>query len=401
MAATPFAATFPDRYEPNELTRLIAARRDAGQPVIDLTESNPAALGLSPDPLSLAPGLSAGARGYRPEPRGAAAAREAVAACYRERGLAVAAGQVVLTASTSEAYGWLFKLLCEAGDRVLAPVPGYPLCADLAHLERVVARPYRLIAGTSGWRPDRADVAAGLRAGARAVIAISPHNPTGAYLAAEDARWLGAACADHGAALIVDEVFADYPWDEHGHAPPTAAGAPALTFWLGGLSKALALPQLKCGWIVVAGPAPLAGAAAAHLEFLGDAYLSVNGMVQAALPELLVRRAEVQRPILARVRANIRALREAALPGARSARGSGGGWWWLQPLRGIDADPDDADHADDADFAAVLLRERGTLVHPGYLFDAGQPSVALSLIVPPPLLMEGVTHLAAAMEEHG
>ena len=398
MAAAPFADTFPDRYEPNELTRLVAARRAAGQPVIDLTESNPAALGLSPDPLSLAPGLNAGARGYRPEPCGAAAAREAVAACYRERGLAVAAGQVVLTASTSEAYGWLFKLLCGAGDRVLAPVPGYPLCTDLAHLERVAARPYRLIPGASGWRPDRAGVAAGLRAGARAVIAISPHNPTGAYLTAEDVRWLGAACADHDAALIVDEVFADYPWEEHSHAPPTGAGTPALTFLLGGLSKTLALPQLKCGWIVVAGPAPLAAAAAAHLEFLGDAYLSVNGMVQAALPELLARRREVQRPILARVRANIEALHEAALPGARGVRGSGGGWWWLQPLGRIDADAGDAD---DAEFAAALLRERGTLVHPGYLFDAGQPSVALSLIVPPPVLKAGVAYLTAALEEHG
>ena len=387
MAAARFADTFPEHYEPNELTRLVAARRAAGQRVIDLTESNPAALGLSPDPFRLAPALNSGARGYRPEPCGAAAAREAVAACYRERGMAVAAEQVVLTASTSEAYGWLFKLLCGAGDRVLVPVPGYPLCADLAHLERVAAQPYRLIPGALGWRPDRAEVAAGLRGGARAVIAISPHNPTGAYLTAEDARWLSAACAEQGAALVVDEVFADYPWDNDAPAPPVADRVPALTFLLGGLSKALALPQLKCGWIVVAGPRPLAVEAAAHLEFLGDAYLSVNGMVQAALPELLARRAEVQGPIVARVRANVAALRAAALPDACSPAGYGGGWWWLQPLPGI---------GDDAGFAAALLRERGTLVHPGYLFDAGQPSVALSLIVAPPALAAGVAHLAAA-----
>lgn len=318
--------------------------------------------------------------------------------------MAVAAGQVVLTASTSEAYGWLCKLLCNAGDRVLVPVPGYPLCADLAHLERVDARPYRLAADASGWRPDRSAVAAGLRGGARAVIAISPHNPTGAYLTAEDARWLGAACAEHGAALIVDEVFADYPWDDRGRAPTAAGGAPALTFLLGGLSKMLALPQLKCGWIVVAGPRPLADKAAAHLEFLGDAYLSVNGMVQEALPELLARRAQVQRPILARVRANVRALRESALPAAAGERRRGGGWWWLQPLRGIDAASDASGASgasDDAEFAAALLRERDTLVHPGYLFDAGQPSVALSLIVPPRVLAEGAAHLASALQrEH-
>lgn len=394
MAAAPFADTFPDQYEPNELTRLVAARRAAGQQVTDLTESNPATLGLSPDPVRLAPALSAGARGYRPEPCGAAAPREAVAACYRERGMAVAAEQVVLTASTSEAYGWLFKLLCGVGDRVLVPAPGYPLCADLAHLERVVAQPYRLLPSASGWRPDRAEVAAGLHGGARAVIAISPHNPTGAYLAAEDARWLSAACAEHGAALVVDEVFADYPWDDHDPGPPAGAGrVPALTFLLGGLSKALALPQLKCGWIVVAGPRALAAEAAAHLEFLGDAYLSVNGMVQAALPQLLARRAEVQQPILARVRTNVRALREAGLPDPFRTAGRGGGWWWLQPLRVLEAD--------DASFAAALLRERGTLVHPGYLFDAAQPSVALSLIVAPPVLAAGVAHLAATLAVPG
>ena len=389
MAVAPFADTFPECYEPNELTRLVAARRAAGRGVIDLTESNPAALGLSPDPVRLAPALSAGARGYRPEPCGAATAREAVAACYRERGMAVTAEQVVLTASTSEAYGWLFKLLCGAGDRVLTPAPGYPLCADLAHLERVVAQPYRLIPCASGWRPDRFEVAAGLRDGARAVIAISPHNPTGAYLAAEDARWLSAACAEHGAALIVDEVFADYPWDEHDHGPPAGAGrAPALTFLLGGLSKALALPQLKCGWIVVAGPRALAAEAAAHLEFLGDAYLSVNGMVQAALPQLLARRAQVQQPILARVRSNVRAAREAGLPAPLGAAGCGGGWWWLQGIGG---------RADDAGFAAALLRERGILVHPGYLFDSPRPSVALSLIVAPAVFAEGTVNLTAAL----
>ena len=176
--------------------------------------------------------------------------------------------------------------------------------------------------------------------------------------------------------------------------------APALTFLLGGLSKALALPQLKCGWIVVAGPRALAGEAVAHLEFLGDAYLSINGMVQAALPELLARRAEVQQPILARVRSNVQALRRAGLPDSGAAAGRGGGWWWLQPLRGIAGDAGDAAGTDDAGFAAALLRERGTLVHPGYLFDAAQPSVALSLIVAPAVLAAGVAHLVAVMEEH-
>jgi hypothetical protein len=402
MAAAPFADIFPDRYEPNELTRLVAEQRAAGQRMIDLTESNPAAVGLSPDPVRLAPALSAGANGYRPQPCGAPEARAAVAACYRERGVAVPPERVVLTASTSEAYGWLFKLLCGAGDRVLVPVPGYPLCADLAHLERVGVCPYRLQPGPGGWRPDRAEVTAGLRRGARAVVAISPHNPTGACLTAGDARWLGEACAEHGAALIVDEVFGDYPWAGHAAAPPAADGdAPALTFLLGGLSKMLALPQLKCGWIAVTGPRALAAAAMEHLEFLADAYLPVNGMVQAALPDLLACRRQVQRPIVTRVRANIATLRAAGLPAACSPAAGSGGWWWLQPLGGIGAARAAAAEVDDADFAAVLLRERGVLIHPGYLFDARQPSVALSLIVPPPMFAAGVAHLAAALEKRG
>ena len=385
-----FAETLPADYRPNAITRLVAARRGAGQPVIDLTASNPAALGLSPDPVRLAPALAAGAQGYQPDPRGAPAAREAVAGYYRERSLTAGAARIVLTASTSEAYSWLLKLFRSRRQGVLVPVPGYPLCADLARLEQVETTPYRLRPGPAGWRLDRSQVAAGLRRGARLVIAISPHNPTGAYLAVDELGWLGEVCAAHHAALVVDEVFADYPWDG---AADSAAGygeLPALTFVLGGLSKALALPQLKCGWIVVFGGRQLADLALAHLDYLGDTYLSVNSLVQAALPELLAQRRPVQRPILARVRANVAALRSAPLPPQEAGCAPSGGWWWLQSLpAGID----------DADFAAALLRDRSTLVHPGYLFDAAEPSVALSLITAPEVLAAGLEHLVAALDE--
>jgi len=380
---------FPGGYEPNPLTRLLAQRRAAGGPLIDLTESNPAVHGLSPDPMCLAPALTSGLRRYRPEPRGAPAAREAVASYYRERGIATVAQRVMLTAGTSEAYGWLLKLLCEPGDCVLIPAPGYPLCADLARLERVCSAPYRLRPAAGSWCLDRSGVSAGLRRGARAAIVISPHNPTGAYLTAADRRWLGRACAGHGAALIVDEVFADYPWD--GAAREGSWGdPPALTFLLGGLSKALALPQLKCSWIVVVGPQRAAEAAIAHLEFLGDTYLSVNAMVQEAVPQLLARRHEVQDPIRSRVGANLAAVRAAALPAGPAAATRSGGWWWLQPLpAGVD----------DAEFAMALLRDHGTLVHPGYLFDAEEPGVALSLITAPDTFAAGVARLVAALEQ--
>ena len=386
-----FAGMLPGDYEPNPLTRLLAQHRAAGTSLIDLTESNPAVHGLSPDPVCLAPAIASGLRRYGPEPRGAPAAREAVAGYYRERGISTLAERVVLTASTSEAYGWLLKLLCEPGDCVLVPTPGYPLCADLARLERVRIGSYRLRPGSGGWCLDRAGVAAGLRRGARAVIAISPHNPTGAYLSSEELRWLGRACADHDAALIVDEVFADYPWAAA--APDCSCGAaPALSFLLGGLSKALALPQLKCSWIVVTGPRRLADAATAHLDFLGDTYLSVNGMVQEGLPLLLARRHEVQEPIRSRVRDNLATLRNAVLPAAPASVRRSGGWWWLQPLPAA---------VDDAEFAAALLRDHETLVHPGYLFDAEQPAVALSLITAPATFAAGIARLVSALQhEH-
>ena len=356
---------FPGGYEPNPLTQLLAQRRAAGSPLIDLTESNPAVHGLSPDPMCLAPALSPAAALPSRTTRCAGRARGGClllpGAGHRHRGA---------TSGAHRRHQRSLRLAAEAalraGDCVLIPAPGYPLCADLARLERVRSAPYRLRPAAGSWCLDRAGVSAGLRRGARAAIVISPHNPTGAYLAAEDRRWLGRACAGHGAALIVDEVFADYPWDaaaRHG----SWGDPPALTFLLGGLSKALALPQLKCSWIVVAGPRRPAEAAIAHLEFLGDTYLSVMPWSRRRC------RCCWRGATRYRIRSGPGRRQPGRRPRRRLARRPSRRHRWRRLVVAAAGPPG----VDDAEFAMALLRDHGTLVHPGYLFDAEDPGVAL------------------------
>lgn len=355
--------------------------------LLDLTLANPTEVGLTWPDLFRRLAACEGVSSYDPSPGGQPSAREAVEAYYRDRRLDAPANRTLLTASTSEAYGWLLMLLSGSGNRVLLPRPGYPLYGDITRFGGWDAGSYRLQPTAEGWRLDRQDIARGLAAGARALVAIHPHNPTGAFLTGADQRWLQNACAEAGAALIVDEVFADFAW----RSDSSAAGAPefcyhdspALLFVLGGISKTLALPQLKCSWIVTLGPERVAARAQQHLEYLADTYLSVATPTQGLLPELLADRSAIQGRIRGRLDTNTRAL-EVAWPSIAAPPHSGG-WWRLCPLRpGVD----------DESFALALLRQRSTLVHPGYLFDAAEPAVAVSLITPEETFSAGVTRLA-------
>ncbi|MAG37061.1 MAG: aminotransferase, partial [Dehalococcoidia bacterium] len=382
-----FSGAFPDAYTLNPLSRERAALARSAE-LLDLTAANPTEVALTWPDLGSRLAACDGVSSYDPSPGGRPQARAAVEAYYRDRGVAAPSHRIVLTASTSEAYSWLFTLLAESGDRVALPTPGYPLCADLARLARWRVSSYRLQETPQGWRPNHEDIERALAAGARAVVAIHPHNPTGAFLTGEDQRWLQTACAEAGAALIVDEVFADFPW--HAGAPPPEfryQDSAALLFVLGGISKALALPQLKCSWIATFGPGDLATRAVAHLEYVADTYLSVATPTQLLLPELLAERAHIQEQVRTRLTANSDALARA-WPQLSTPRGCGG-WWRLCPLPST---------VDDEGFALTLLRERHTLVHPGYLFDADQPAVALSLITPEDTFKAGVSRLVAAAQ---
>jgi len=363
----------PPQLEPNALARAVAALRERGAALADLTDSNPTRAGIPyPDDL-LAPLADAAARRYEPHPFGLPAARAAVAADHGRRGAAVDPAHVVLTASTSEAYSWLFKLLCDAGDSVLVPRPSYPLFEHLTALEGVGAEPYSL-EYHGRWSIDMASLRAAPER-TRAVLVVSPNNPTGSYLPAEELAALTQLCRDRRWALVVDEVFADYPLDARQPLTDIAARADVLTFSLAGLSKTVGLPQLKLAWIVAGGPAAARDEALAALELVADSYLSVATPVQVAAPHLLRAGALVRGAIQQRIRQNLDALRAAArgVPACEVLRAEGG---WSAVVRVPATLGEEA-------LVVGLVEREGILVHPGYFFDFPREAYLVVSLLPP------------------
>jgi aspartate/methionine/tyrosine aminotransferase len=335
----------------------VARRRATGGTILDLTESNPTHAGLAYPEAALAETMwDARSLRYEPTPVGLSTAREAIAAAYGAR--APDPARVVLTASTSDAYGMLFKLLCDPGDRVLVPRPSYPLFHYLATLEGVESAPYELCYD-GAWHVDLASVRAGAP-GARAIVLVNPNNPTGSYVAEDERR----ALAELGLPLISDEVFADYPL-----APPQAPRADfiaahddVLAFSLGGLSKAAGLPQLKLGWIVCAGPTAELTPALARLALIADTYLSVATPVQHAVPRLLALAPGIRGAIAARTRDNREVLRAALAARPDSALtllAAEAGWYAVLRVPATRSE----------EGWALALLDDGVLVYPGYFFD--------------------------------
>lgn len=411
-----FSRRFSRPPEPSPLWEARAARAAAGAPVLDLTLANPTAAGIPyPADLPALLGRDAVLR-YDPSPRGLRPAREAVAAYLG----GADPEDIVLTASTSEAYGFLFKLLCDPGDEVLIPTPTYPLFDALAELEHVslVRYPLRRAApaasggspdaGGTRWRADFGFLRSLVSTRTRALILVSPNNPTGHVAdAGEIAGYLELA-REHDLALIVDEVFADYVLSG-GPISPVASDGP-LVFALNGLSKLAGLPQLKLGWIHVRGERERARAALAHLEWIADAYLSVNTPVQQACADLLARAPSLRAPILARLRANLAAALSLAADDGAAGPASRlrclppeAGWSLVLavalPAR---AGASRAAFPDEEAFAVGLL-ERGVYVHPGHLFGfeeaAGRLHLVASLLTPEAEFREGLRRIAAYVEE--
>ncbi len=375
---------------PNRLAALAARARASGRPLLDLTETNPTRAGLVAPPRVLEwLARPAGLR-YQPDPRGLASARQAVAADHARRGLDVDPEQVVLTASTSEAYAFLFKLLCDPGDAVAVPRPSYPLFEYLAGLEGVEVVPYPL-RYDGEWHVGRGELEGALTPRTRAVVVVSPNNPTGSYLKRDEADGLMAACAERGLAVVADEVFADFAWRADPRRVTSLAGrTEALTFALGGLSKSCGLPQLKLAWIAASGPAPVLDDALARLEIVADTYLSVASPVQEAAPEILRALPELQAPIRERIVANLSLLRErvAPVPVVTLLEPEGG---WSAVLR-VPA------HHTEEEWCARLVEEDGVLVQPGYFFDfAGEAFLVLSLLTPRDAFADGVARLLARL----
>jgi alanine-synthesizing transaminase len=376
-----YNASVPSKRLPPDLGLNALARAwvERGDVPLDLTLSNPTSCGIEYPPDLLAPLGDRRGLAYGPEALGLFEARQAVADHYRARGIEVDTEHVVLAASTSEAYGFLFKLLGDPGDEVRIPTPSYPLLHHLVALEGLRPIPYRLVL-EDDWQPDL-DVLPGEHP--KVVVAVHPNNPTGSFLSLRSADTLIEVCSRAGAALVVDEVFLDYPLDERGGASSFARESRSLTFCLGGLSKLVGLPQLKLSWIVVSGPEDERRRALDGLAFIADQYLSVSTPVQLALPHLLECGEPIRQAILARCRRNLDALERAAADVAGvSVLRPHGGWSVVVRVPAV---------RDDEELAIELVRQDGVAVHPGYLFDFPSDGFfVVSLLPEPPVFDTGV-----------
>ncbi|NUO51460.1 MAG: pyridoxal phosphate-dependent aminotransferase [Polyangiaceae bacterium] len=380
--------------EMSAVAEAFAQVRASAAPFWDLTETNPTRVGLrAPEELVTMLGDPAGAR-YEPQPFGLESARDAVAASYRERGIEVRASRVVLGSSTSEAYSWAFKLLADAGDEVLVPSPSYPLFEYLAGLEGVVVATYPLV-HAERFRVDVGALERRIGPRTRAIVVVSPNNPTGTLVREEDAEAIDRIAAERGLAVVADEVFGLYLRE------PLPAGLQrtfigerrALTLVMSGLSKECCAPQLKLGWTVACGPDDLVEAALARLEVIADTYLSVSTPVQVALPKILAARAAIVSELRARIETNLRVLDDAlaaAGPEVPIARlPIHGGWTALVTVPRI---------ITEEAWVLGLARERRVLVQPGFFFDLTDGGVlALGLITVPDTFRKGVEEIVSAV----
>ena len=375
----------------NRYTEALDAQRRSGRELLDLTASNPTTVGLQYREEILLRALSSrDALRYQPEARGLLPARAAVAEYYREHGCEVSTDDLFLTTSTSEAYSFIFRLLCDPGDALLAPTPGYPLFDFLADLQDVKLVPYELVYD-QGWQVEPAALFAAvdraLAAGARprAILAVHPNNPTGSYLDGRELQLMNDVCATHEMAIVADEVFLDYSLGSD--RPFTfAANEEVLTFSLSGLSKISALPQMKVAWIAVNGPPAWKQDAWERLEVIADTYLSMNSPVQFAAPTLLEERRHIQPQLLARIRANLQEL-DTQLASQSLCRRLEveGGWYAVLRIPAIGSDEE---------FAISLLQRTGVLVQPGHFYDfAADGYLVISLITQPELFQPGLARL--------
>jgi aspartate/methionine/tyrosine aminotransferase len=386
-----FSSRIASDFTPNRLSAAIARLRAAGLAFDDLTESNPTRVGIDYpgrllDALAHPSGLT-----YAPEPFGLPSARDAVVGEFRRRGMRVSRDRVVLTASTSDAYSMLFKLLCDPGDEVLVPAPSYPLFEYLAALDAVRPRTYALDVH-GAWSIDIDGLRRATTDRTRAVVVVSPNNPTGSYLKRAELDALAVHCRAHDLAIIGDEVFAEYVIDaDLFRTSSVLAQRQALTFSLGGLSKGLGLPQLKLGWMVAAGPEELVRPALERLEIICDTYLSVATPVQAGLPVLLADGAVIRRAIRDRVTRNYRALLQAAArcPSV-DVLPAEGGWYAVIQVPAMQSEESLVLH---------LLEHDRVLVHPGYFFDfAREAYLVLSLLPPPEVFDRAVSRVLDRIE---
>jgi len=379
----------------NRLTRLLEERRRRGLPVLDLTETNPTRCGFEYPGADILGALgNPAAMEYAPDARGLRTARDAIAALYAARGARVAADDIVLTASTSEAYSFLFRLLADPGDRILVPAPSYPLFDLLGRLNDVTLVPYPLICD-AGFAIDLEALEAAVDESTRAILVVSPGNPSGAFLKRSERDALAQIASSHGLALICDEVFGDYAFGDDPSRVETLAGFQECpTFVLNGLSKMLALPQMKLGWIAAGGPRADAQEALQRLEVIADVYLSVGTPIAQALPSLLTLRPAIQAMVRERTRENL-----AYLMSHTRRTGGGSACSVTSPEGGWSAIVEIPRTRSEEEWALRLLEADGLFVHPGYFFDfPDEGRLVVSLLPQRATFQEGIAALMSRID---
>jgi len=375
-------------FPTNSLSRLIAEKKARGVRLLDLTISNPTeAFADYPHAAIRRAYADIANFTYQPNPCGELEARRAIAEWYAQQGITISAEQLLLTASSSEAYALLFKLFCNPEDEILAPVPSYPLFEFLASLESVRIVPYRLLYD-GAWFIDFTSLAERISPRARAIVIVSPNNPTGSFLKQSERDRIFAIAQEHELPIICDEVFMSYAFGSAAERVQTLIGCDSvLSFSLNGLSKAAAMPQVKLGWIAINGPLPERDRAHQQLQILLDTYLSVSTPVQRALPALLHTGADLQRQICARIQRNRNALGQLLEGSAAHCLHVEGGWSAIVQLPNTSTEEA---------WVAQLLEQHEVVVQPGYFFDMGsEPYIVLSLLTAPDVFDEGIRRLAA------
>ncbi len=369
----------------NRYTHALEHFRSSGRELLDLTASNPTEIGLRYDTERLLTSLNdPRVLEYEPLAKGLRPAREAVLAYYREKGVQLSPEQLFLTVSTSEAYTYAFRLLCDPGDEVLVPRPSYPLFEFLADLQDVKLVPYELIYD-HGWQIDFHSLECAINTRTRAVLVVHPNNPTGSYVKLAEKTLLDRICTDRELAIIADEVFLDYALS--GSNELSFAGSRgALTFTLSGLSKISALPQMKVAWMTVSGPATLTADAIGRLEVIADTYLSMNAPLQWALREMLASRKQIQDQLRARVQANLADLDQQLSRQSLCRRlDVEGGWYTILRVPATRSDEE---------LAIELIEKESVLVQPGHFYDfTSEGYLVISLITPETCFGEGISRL--------
>jgi alanine-synthesizing transaminase len=377
-----FSSRLKFDLHPNPLSVLLAEKRRRGAEVLDLTGSNPTVAGFNyPESEILNAFAHADALRYDPAPRGLLPAREAVSRYYAARGRDVPTSRILLTASTSEAYAYLFKLLTNPGDEVLVPRPSYPLFEFLAAMELVTVKQYAL-RYDGGWHIDFDSLERAVSERTRAVVVVNPNNPTGSFLRTEEARQLDEFAARRGISILMDEVFFDYGFLKGSSRSHLAPGQ-AATFSMSGLSKIAGLPQMKLGWIVADGTRH--EESLERLEWIADTYLSVSTPVQLALPKLLELAGGISGQIRRRTAANVASLRASVEHSPVTVLNLEGGWCATLQV---------PQTRTEEEWTLALLRERDVLTQPGFFYDfESEAFLVLSLLTEPAMFAEGVSRV--------